>query len=268
VALVLDDPDPGSIIVDPSAPFFGHHVFPLGPTQGASDTDDDIGVAYTEKNAAVIFRGRPQPGSPGVTLASFDPALDLEIQRTASTDTSSRFGTSMGSIGDLNGDGAREIVVGMWRDGNNIGRVEIYDGDRVGVQNASLIRLRSIAPSDCPRNCGVGSAVVNNAAGLFNPDVDNDAIEDLLIVTGMDKAELAMRVWLGDQFPANPDIDIESANHVVWAPPELVAEAIGDSDATPITATWVGDVNGDGLEDICWADWSASGRDGVFLVLY
>lgn len=270
VALVLEDPDPGSIFNDPLAPFFGHYVFSLGPTQGAGDDDDDIGVAYTEKNAAVVFRGRPRPASPGVTVSGFDPALDLEIQRTSSTDTSSRFGTSMGTIADLNGDGAREIVVGMWRDGNNIGRVEIYDGDRVGVQNASLIRLRSISPlsGQCTSNCGVGSAVVNNAAGLLGPDVDNDGIEDLMIVTGMDKAEVSMRVWFGSQFPGTPDIDIESAHHVINAPPELVAGAIGDSDGTPITATWVGDVNGDGLEDIFWADWSASGRDGVFLVLY
>lgn len=270
VALVLEDPDPGSIFVDPPAPFFGHYVFPLGRTQGANDTDDDIGVAYTEKNAAVVFRGRARPASPGVTLASFDQARDLEIRRSSSTDTSSRFGSSMGTFMDLNGDGAREIVVGMWRDGNNLGRVEIYDGDRVGVHNASLIRLRSIAvgPGLCSSNCGVGSAVVNNTAGLVDPDFDGDDVEDLMIVSGMGTDALTMLVWYGNQFPTNPDIAVGSANHVITAPDVFQASAIGDSDASPITAAWIGDVNGDGLEDMCWADWSANDRDGAFVVLY
>jgi hypothetical protein len=270
VALVLEDPDPGSIFVDPPAPFFGHHVFLLGRTQGASDLDDDIGVAYTEKNAAVVFRGRARPASAGVTLAGFDAARDLEIRRTSSTDTSSRYGSSMGTYADLNNDGARELVVGMWRDGNNLGRVEIYDGDRVGVHNASAIRLRSISagPGLCTSDCGVGSAVINNAAGMADPDVDGDGVEDLLIVSGMGTGALTMHVWFGSQFPANPDIVIGSANHVVTAPEVFQAAAIGDNDASPITASWIGDINGDGHEDLCWADWSVSERDGAFMVLY
>jgi hypothetical protein len=75
-------------------------------------------------------------------------------------------------------------------------------------------------------------------------------------------------VWFGNQIPAIADIVVGSANHVVTAPDVFQAAAIGDSDGSPITATWVGDVNGDGLEDMCWADWSANGRDGAFVVLY
>jgi hypothetical protein len=271
VALVLEDPDPGSIFTNPPAPFFGHHVFPLGRTQGASDGDDDIGVAYTEKNAAVVFRGRARPAGAGVTVAAFDAARDLEIRRLSSTDASSRFGTSMGSIADLNNDGAREIVVGMWRDLANLGRIEIYDGDRVGVQNASNIRLRSITPSAelCGAGgCGLGSAVVNNAAGLIDPDVNGDGLEDLIVVGGMGAGRVAMLVWFGGSIPATPDISSSTAQYVIPAPVEFEGAALGDSDATPITALWAGDINGDGLEDICWADWSASGRDGAFVLLH
>jgi hypothetical protein len=269
-AVVLQDPDPGSIFGSDPGPFFGHYVFPLGRTQGAADVDDDIGVAYTEKNAAVVFRGRARPGSPGVALATFDPARDLEIQRTSSDDRSSRFGTSMGTIGDINNDGVREIVVGIWRDLANLGRIEIYRGNAVGVRNASTIRLRSITPSSelCSASgCGLGSAVVNNAAGLVDPDINGDGVEDLIVVGGMDTGGVRLLIWFGDNLPLT-DFTSSTADYVVTAPAEFAAGARGDGDATPITALWAGDVNSDGLEDICWADWSAAGRDGAFQVLY
>lgn len=270
VALVLEDPDPSSILDDPPGPFFGHYVFPLGRTQGASDLDDDIGVAYTEKNAAVVFRGRARPGSAGVTVAGFDPALDLEIQRSNSGDNSSRFGTSMGSIADINGDGQRELAVGMWRDGNNIGRVEIYRGHLTGVHNASNIRLRSIAPAlgTCTQDCGVGSAVVNNAAGLVAPDIDGDGLEDLIIVTGMGTGQVRLLTWFGGSIPTDGDIPIDSAQYSFVPPVDFEASALGPNEATPITAMWAGDINGDGLEDLCLSDWSANGDDGVLTVLY
>lgn len=270
VAVVLQDPDPGSIFGSDPGAFFGHYVFPLGRTQGAADLDDDIGVAYTEKNAAVVFRGRARPGSPGVTLATFDPARDLEIQRTSSDDRSSRFGNAMGTIADINNDGVREIVVGIWRDLANIGRVEIYRGNAVGVRNASTIRLRSITPSTelCSASgCGLGSAVVNNAAGLVDPDINGDGVEDLIVVGGMDSGGVRLLVWFGGSLPAT-DFTSNTADYVVTAPAEFVAGARGDGDATPLTALWAGDVNSDGLEDICWADWSAQSRDGAFQLLY
>lgn len=265
VALALEDPDPGSIFDDPPAPFFGHHLFPLGPTEGPSDTNDDIGVAYTEKSAAVVFRGRAQPESPGVTLASFDPTRDLEIRR-ATTDISTRFGTTMGSI-DVNGTGEREIVVGMWRDVTNIGRIEIYDGQAVGVQAAvPPFRLGFITPSDGLH--GLGSAVVNNAAGLVDPDVNGDGREDLIVVGGFGAGMLRMFVWYGGNIRLS-GTTTATADHVITAPaPFEAVTAVGDSDATPIAAIWAGDVNGDGREDICWSDWSASGRDGTFELLY
>lgn len=269
-AVVLQDPDPGSIFdTDPGA-FFGHHVFPLGPTQGPADPDGDIGVAYTEKNAAVVFRGRPRPATPGVTLLELDPARDLELQRSSSDDRSSRYGTAMGSI-DINGDGVRDIVVGMWRDLNNIGRIEIYRGNAVGVRDASSVRLRSITPgtSLCGGSgCGLGSAILNNAASPVFPDLNGDGVEDLVIVGGMDASGVQLMAWFGGSLPPEPDLTTDSAQYVRYAPSEFVAGARGDSDATPITAIWAGDVNDDALEDICWADWSAQGRDGAFQVLY
>ncbi|HWN68805.1 MAG TPA: hypothetical protein VNM90_14305, partial [Haliangium sp.] len=167
-------------------------------------------------------------------------------------------------------DGARDIVIGMWRDLANIGRIEIYDGDRIGVQNASQMRLRSITPAAdlCGAGgCGLGSAIVNNAAGLIKPDVNGDGLEDLIVVGGMGSGRVSMLVWFGGSIPTTPDISSDTAHYVIDVP-AFEAGALGDSDATPMTALWAGDVNGDGLEDICWSDWSASDGDGAFVVLY
>ncbi|GAB4527567.1 MAG: hypothetical protein Tsb0020_45030 [Haliangiales bacterium] len=269
VALVLQDPDSDSIFDSPAGAFFGHYLFNLGATEGALDATDDIGVAYTEKNAAVVFRGRAQPAAPGVTLATFAPALDLELSRS-SPDTSSRFGTAMGTIADLDGDGARDIVVGIWREGANLGRVEIVEGDAVGTRDVGAVRITSIVPdtAECAANgCGLGSAVVNNAAGRLEPDIDGDGLEDLIITAGIDAGQVEMLIWYGGQIPTG-SVFSTSADHVIPAPDVFEAKARGDSDGTPIAASWVGDVNGDGLEDICWADYSANSLDGAFELLY
>lgn len=263
-ALVLQAPDldfeepPGT----PEA-FFGQYLFRLGPTQGASDTNDDIGVAYTQRNAAVVFRGRPQVPAPGVILASFEPTIDLAIVRD-SPDPTTSFGTTMGSI-DLDGTGVRDIVVGIWRELGNIGRVEIYKGDAVGVQEAKIpFRRGFINPTSGLQ--GLGSAVVNNAAGLVDPDVNGDGREDLMVVGGLGAGGVAMLVWYGGNIPALFETTTATADHAIVAPPPFAG--LAGSDATPVTAIWAGDVNGDGLEDICWADSSANDGDGAFELLH
>ncbi len=269
VALVLQDPDAGSIFDDPPGPFFGHYLYTLGRTEGAGDVNDDVGVAYTENSAAVVFRGRAKPAAPGVTMASFDAGRDLEVTRS-SPDTQARFGTTMGSIADVDGDGSRDLVLGVWRDLANLGRVEIVSGSATGSHDVTELRITEILPpiGACPtEGCGLGSAIVNNATSLLDPDVDGDGLEDLLIVSGIGQGRMSMLVWYGGSIPTG-QVFSDSADHEIAAPEAFEAGARGNSDGTPITATWIGDVNGDGLEDICWADSSASGRDGAFEVLY
>src|SRR5690606_9835270 len=96
--LVIQDPQPANF------DFFGQWLFNLGRTEGAGDLDDDIGVAYFQSNLVFVLRGRPRPAAPGVTLASVDLDADLRILNSTA-DTTTHFGSAMGSIADVDGDG-------------------------------------------------------------------------------------------------------------------------------------------------------------------
>lgn len=262
--LVIEDPsqDPATTIDD----LFGQYVYNLGRTEGAGDTNDDIGVAYFEQPAAVVIRGRARPASPGVQRAQFDPAADLEI-RNSTVDPTARFGAAMGSIADLNGDGAREIIVSGWRQGNNLGRVFLIDGDQVGTHNAVDIDVALLeTDAGVTGNVGLGSAVVNNARGGPRADIDGDGREDLIVVGGMGDGQVKMFIWYGGAIPSGR-FTPSSAQHTIAAPAGFTAFAVGDSDPTPMTAIWAGDVNADGLEDLAWADNIANQRDGLFELL-
>lgn len=258
---IVEDPDQdqATTIFD----LFGQFVFNLGRTQGSDDSNDDIGVAYFEKKTAAVIRGRAQPEAPGVVRVPFDEAVDLQLVND-SPDTVVRFGASMASIADMNGDGAREIVVSGWREGANLGRVFIVDGDQVGTHDTRNIDLGLLLPG--VGMDGLGSAIVNNATSLAGGDLDNDGLEDLMVVAGLGEGNLAMYVWFGGAIPTGT-FTTDSAQHVIPAPVGFSANAIANSDTTPIVAAWVGDINNDGLEDLAWADHIASVRDGLWELL-
>ena len=56
-------------------------------------------------------------------------------------------------------------------------------------------------------------------------------------------------------------------DHVVDGPASFQG-TISSNGGSPITAIWAGDVNADGLDDICWSDWTSAGLDGGLQVLW
>jgi hypothetical protein len=274
--ITLDDTNPAGsgtattlVIRDPNTAaydLFGHWIYNLGRTEGPSDTRDDIGVAYLEGASALVIRGRAKPATAGVTLASFNPATDLQIQNNSTdTDGAVSFGSAMGSIEDLNGDNARDVIIGSWAEGTNNGRVVIVDGNAVGTQGIASIAITTITPGAGVR--ALGMAVVNNALADIAPDVNNDGQADLLIVGNQGNTpNVTMFIWYGGNIPSG-STTTASADHIITAPAEFNA-ILPPSGGTAMTAIWAGDVNGDGLEDICWADHVASNRDGAFELLW
>lgn len=257
------------VIRDPAAAtydLFGQWIFNLGRTEGSADLDDDIGVAYFDGTSVFVIRGRQKPATPGVTLANVDLSQDLQVQNNTA-DTVTYFGSTMGSIEDQNGDGGRDVVIGSWGEGNYDGRVVIVDGNATGAQGVATLALTTIHPGTGVRK--FGTAVVNNAAAVGNPDVNNDGQEDLLIVgggTGFGTVDVTIFVWYGGRVPAGTTT-AASAHHRIAAPASFDATIL-PSGGTPIVAVWAGDVNNDGLEDICWADQMANSSDGAFELLW
>ncbi|MBK7644343.1 MAG: FG-GAP repeat protein [Planctomycetes bacterium] len=146
----------------------------------------------------------------------------------------STLGSAVGSIADLNGDGVREVVVGMpsmsTASGGFSGQVRVYSGAYLlhGTQPDILFQW----------NGALGAAVGLGNALAAGVDVDGDGVQDVLAgATGDDQGGLAP--------------DSGSVNVFSGASGALLATFY----STPhkglgISVAFVGDVNGDGYEDV------------------
>ena len=270
-ARVIQDPDTAAPAF--GCGIFGDRLFNLGRTAGTGDNTDDVGVSYYDSNAALVIRGRQQPAVPGTTLEDFEPLSDLTIRHRATTCDGTEkffFGSSMGSIADLNGDGERDIVIGSWGEdvfADRDGRVYIVDGQATGTEDVANA-ITTIESEQGARK--FGSAIVNNALARLSPDVNGDGVEDLVIAGGTVDCcgqQVTMFVWFGGTIPTGV-VTPSSADHTIAAPPPFVAPIPPNGGAaTPMTAIWAGDLNNDGLEDVCWADAITADRDGAFQIL-
>jgi hypothetical protein len=256
VAVAIRDPQTAQ-------PFdlFGSFLFNLGRTQGSIDGADDLGIAYFQSPRAVVLRGATRPGVPGVTLRSVNAATDLTVLDT-SADPTTFFGASMGSIIDLNSDGARDIVIGSHGEGADQGRVLIVDGNAVGTQTIADIGITTITAD--PAMVQLGEGILNNDAGV-GPDVDADGVEDLVVIGGRTAGGTRALIWFGGSLPVGSTTSA-SAQHAVTLPAEITANRLGGF-STPISAIWAGDLNADGLTDICIGNHSAQSLDGAFTFL-
>ena len=179
----------------------------------------------------------------------------------------SRVSSTIGSIPDRNGNGTRELVLGDYRYAADAGIVVVVDGGVLGTAGVHTIdpfgtgTIATIAGTTV--NARLGMQIVNNA-NAANPDVDGDGVEDLL-VAGTATGVAVMNVWFGPiPLGVQPTI---APDHVITGPSSFAA-AVPGIGGSPITAIWAGDVNADGLDDVCWTDWTSSGRDGGFQLLW
>jgi hypothetical protein len=204
---------PSRIVVSPNAnSAFGYTVTGAGDVNGDGYADILVG-AYVQGYAYILF------GSANGIGSSTSETL-------AGPDTFSAFGEAVASVGDLNGDGYADIVVGASSYGptSDTGRAYVYYGSAAGVPTSPTITLDAPGSDE-----GLGSSVSGT-------DVNGDGYADLLVgAIGAD----GFFVYFGAAggLAANPD-------QTVTGP----AGTAGESFPYPVSAA--GDVNGDGYADV------------------
>ncbi|MCB9559537.1 MAG: VCBS repeat-containing protein [Kofleriaceae bacterium] len=262
VGWLINDPLPAAYDI------FGNYVWNAGPTLGATDQTDDLLITYADGVKSVfLYRGTgSRPAAPGLAARAFTVGQDVRIDY-ASTDATLEYGSAAGSIADVNGDGARDLVIAAPRDGANAGRVLIVDGNTVGTAGVASTATAGVLIASIGPAAGVslfGTAVVNNGR-LLGADVDGDGQEDLL-VTGKSGGIQQMYVWFGGSIPTGT-VTTATAGHVISGPSEFNGN-LPSNGASNVTAIWAGDVNADGLADVCWGDATGNGLDGSVQILW
>ena len=212
---------------------------------------DALAVSGYGADRVLIWRGGRKPAARTTTFAPFDVARDTELR--ASVDEDALFGSTLGTIST---GGQTELIVGAYRANSGTGFAAVVPVNRPGSHAVSETATVIIHGIDSSRQ--LGSATPARAG-----DVDGDGLSDLVLVGGEGSLELA--VWYGGQLPSG-ETTVQSADYRLASPLGMTGEmpSIG---GTPATAAWVGDVDGDGLADLAWADWASNERDGLFEML-
>lgn len=257
----------------------GRSIAPLGDVNGDGIDDVIMGAEQGDNTgpnageAYVIFGRDTDGGDPALTnvdLSSLLPANGFVIEAADDYDF---LGYSVAGAGDLNNDGINDIAVGaIYGDGGGDSSGEIYviyGRDVAGGADAfGTIDLATLAPSDGFQiNGGASDDYAAQVAGAG--DLNGDGVDDLLI--GAEGAD--------------GTLTYQGAAYVIYGR-DLAggAEAfttldlgnIADTDGLTILgetglggALGVGDVNGDGTNDILLGnDNNNNNASGLAYVLY
>ena len=145
---------------------FGHSAGTAGDVNGDGYSDIIIGAYYydaptTDEGAAIVYNGYASG-----LMASW-------LWAGQSDQVSANFGFSVGTAGDVNGDGYADVIVGAFQyDGGeaNEGRVYVFHGSATGLTASAASTLE----------CNMASAQFGYSVGTAG-DVNGDGYDDVII---------------------------------------------------------------------------------------
>nr|MBK7066148.1 FG-GAP repeat protein [Deltaproteobacteria bacterium] len=216
---------------DGAGGLFGNAVAGAGDVNGDGYADVLVAAA-----SALTATGRVYLYLGSATGLSTAAATVL----TGPDGTLSNFGVSIGSAGDVNGDGYADVVVGADRVGSFAGRVYLYLGGASGLSTTASATLMGAAGTD--GNLGASVAGVG--------DLNRDGYADL--------AAYSYHATLGGRVRVYPG----SAAGLVTASPTLIVGPDGAMSVFGTTLRGAGDVNGDGIADMVVTASQAASRAG------
>jgi len=203
--------------------------------EGVGDVDGD-GIGDVLVTAPRMVSGSQSQGRADVYWGSVGGLLSRAERAPASVWPSENqvgFGVGGHGVGDVDGDGFADIVIGIESDGGgSAGVLELYRGEAGGLASQWAWRLKP------PRNDGTSRARVHDALALG--DIDGDGLADF----GSDSEDRPGDIFFGSR----GDIVRGEISH--W----------GDEEPHEVRAA--GDIDGDGRGDVLIGARTASDRRG------
>lgn len=213
--------------------FFGNSVASAGDVNGDGYSDVIIGsylydeAPFTNEGRAFVYHG----SASGLVTAPASMPDDCD-------QAGARFGTSVASAGDVNGDGYSDVIIGAsyFNDGVNTreGRAYVYYGSAAGISASP----DSILDDGNQAQIEFGNSVAS--AG----DINGDGYSDVVI-----------GAWLWDEIPSFTNDGKLFVYHGsaagLSASPNTILDGPNENNANlGISVACAGDVNGDGYSDI------------------
>ncbi|GGX62110.1 hypothetical protein GCM10011309_10060 [Litorimonas cladophorae] len=247
--------DQGFLVTNASSGYFlGFTVAAVGDIN--SDGIDDFGLSDpTGQGAAYVIFGSPDgsgtPDSSGLSVLSLAELSASEGIQIIGTDASpTTVGISVAGIGDFNGDGFNDVLVGASDSfGSGTGEAYVIFGDETGFgsddgEGGLLLDVSTLTADQGVLLSGLpGSFAGFRAEGIG--DFNNDGFADVIITSA--NLSFSTIIFGGDEVGALNDDGQSVVNLGDLGALEgltLVGNRLGDG------LSAAGDVNGDGVDDV------------------
>ncbi len=227
----------------------------LGYSVGTAGDVNGDGYADVIAGAPGVFRVGPNAGHAGVWLGSVNGILVDNDWSSSSFQTDARYGSSVATAGDVNGDGYSDIIVGA--PGFNNDEIQ---GGRVAIYHGSASRVGE----NCEWSNGTGQqgSWYGSSVGTAG-DVNGDGYADVIVgAHGYD----------GGQSNEGRVFVYQGGVSGLGIIPVWHAEADQANAQFGISAHTAGDVNGDGYTDVVvgayWYDVDSTTNAGSAFIWY